>query len=180
MKTNLIELCHHRWILPILAELHRQNGGSKFVTLINRLQLSRDSLSRTLNQMQTLELITRNTVYAHPLRPEYILTAHTKALAASAFTLMQQLEPQDTLLNKWALPTIQALQQQTRFSRLLEVLPNITSRALTMTLKDLKQGGYVWHLQREYKLTKQGEALANAIQQLETALIQSNKPLEVN
>jgi DNA-binding HxlR family transcriptional regulator len=165
MKPPLIELCHHRWILPILAELHRQNGGSKFVTLINHLQLSRDSLSRTLDQMQTMGLITRNTIYAHPLRPEYILKVHSQALAANAFILMQHLEPhQETLLNKWALPTIHALEQHTRFSKLLEVLPNITSRALALTLKNLEQHGFIIHLQAQYLLTEKGLDLAKSIQ----------------
>jgi DNA-binding HxlR family transcriptional regulator len=162
MKITLIQLCHHRWIIPILAELHQQNGGSKFVTLVNRLELSRDSLSRTLQIMLELHLIERNTVYAHPLRPEYILMAHCKDLAKHAHALMPQLEPQETLLNKWALPTIHALQSHNRFSRLLEVLPNITSRALTMILKDLEQHGYVRHEKREYSLSEHGQALAKA------------------
>jgi DNA-binding HxlR family transcriptional regulator len=167
MKPTLIKLCHHRWILPILAELHHQNGGSKFVTLVHHLQLSRDSLSRTLDQMQTMQLIERNTIYAHPLRPEYILKAHSKALATNAFTLMQQLEPdQETLLNKWALPTIHALQEHNRFSKLLEVLPNITSRALALTLKNLEQHGFLIHLQAQYLLTEKGLDLAKSIQTL--------------
>jgi DNA-binding HxlR family transcriptional regulator len=166
MKFTLTQLCHHRWILPILSELHQQNGGSKFVTLLNRLKLSRDSLSRTLQIMLGLELISRNTVYAHPLRPEYILVS--QKLGKHAHNLIQQLEPnQETLLNKWALPTILALQTHHQFSRLLEVLPNITSRALTMTLKDLEQYGYVSHKSREYQLNQKGQAVAHAVQQLE-------------
>jgi DNA-binding HxlR family transcriptional regulator len=167
MKITLIQLCHHRWIIPILAELHQQNGGSKFVTLVNRLELSRDSLSRTLQIMLELQLIERNTVYAHPLRPEYILTTHCQDLAKHAHMLMPQLEPQEILLNKWALPTISALHDQTRFSRLLEVLPKITSRALTLTLHDLEQHGYVWHREREYQLSQKGQVLAQAVQSLE-------------
>ncbi len=167
MKITLTQLCHHRWILPILSELHQQNGGSKFVTLINRLQLSRDSLSRTLQIMLELELIARNTVYAHPLRPEYILI--DQKLGEHAYNLMQQLEPnQKTLLNKWALPTILALQSHHRFSRLLEVLLGITSRALTLTLKDLEQHGYIRHQQRQYILTHTGEQIAAAIALLES------------
>jgi DNA-binding HxlR family transcriptional regulator len=166
MKITLIQLCHHRWIIPILAELHQQNGGSKFVTLVYRLKLSRDSLSRTLQIMLETQLIERNTVYAHPLRPEYILTTQTKDLAKHAHNLMPQLEPQETLLNKWALPSISALQNHNRFSRLLEVLPNITSRALTLTLHDLEQHGYLWHQEREYHLSQKGQALAQAVQLL--------------
>ncbi len=168
MNPTLIELCHHRWILPILAELHKQNGGSKFVTLINRLELSRDSLSRTLQIMQNLQLIERNTVYAHPLRPEYILTTTGKNLAPHAHTLLQQLEPKtETLLKKWALPTIQALQNHNRFSRLLEVLPNITSRALILTLDDLEQNTLLVHWQRNYNLTENGMQIANTTRFLE-------------
>jgi DNA-binding HxlR family transcriptional regulator len=167
MKIILIQLCHHRWIIPILAELHQQNGGSKFVTLINRLKLSRGSLSRTLQIMLELQLITHNTIYAHPLRPEYILSNRSKNLARHAHNLIPQLKPREILLNKWALPTLYALQIHNRFSKLLKVLPNITSRALIMTLHDLEQHGYVWHKKREYILTEQGQILANAIALLE-------------
>ena len=45
---RFVALFHHRWAVPVLAELHRGAGGAKFVTLVNRLGIGRDSLRRTL------------------------------------------------------------------------------------------------------------------------------------
>ena len=47
---DLAVLFHHRWAVPILAELHG-SGGGKFVTLVARLSISRDSLTNTLRAM---------------------------------------------------------------------------------------------------------------------------------
>ena len=46
----LLALVHFRWALPILAELQHSNG-CKFVTLVMRLDLSKDALSRTLTAL---------------------------------------------------------------------------------------------------------------------------------
>ena len=44
---DLIALFHHRWSAPVLAELGRTRG-TRFVVLVNRLGVGRESLRRTL------------------------------------------------------------------------------------------------------------------------------------
>ncbi|MGH2451320.1 MAG: winged helix-turn-helix transcriptional regulator, partial [Candidatus Limnocylindria bacterium] len=70
---SISALFHHRWAAPVLAELDRSRG-SRFVTLSNRLALSRESLRRTLTALIDAGLVMKNPGYGHPLRPEYILT----------------------------------------------------------------------------------------------------------
>ena len=71
--STLVSLCHHRWTLPVLAEIERTRG-SRFATLSGRLGAGGDSLRRTLRSLDHLGLVTRNPGYGHPLRPEYVFT----------------------------------------------------------------------------------------------------------
>ena len=43
-------LFHHRWSIPVLAQLHR-SSGSRFVTLAKGLGVSRESLRQTLGAL---------------------------------------------------------------------------------------------------------------------------------
>ncbi len=133
----LINLVHYRWALPILSELHR-NNGCKFVTLVKRLKLSKNALSRTLNALIEQDLVMRNPGYGHPLRPEYILTAKGQQIGQVVFELMQtleRLEVTDIALKKWSLPIVLLLQDQPRFTDILEQLPGLTTRALALGLE---------------------------------------------
>jgi DNA-binding HxlR family transcriptional regulator len=167
LNLSLIELCHHRWALPILAELHHLGGGSKFVTLVNRLNISKDALSRTLQALLEMELIERNLVYAHPLRPEYLLCGASKPIAQAASVLLERL-PSDVLLKKWALPTLEALLTEKKFSALLKHLKPITNRALALTLTDLELYGLLER--NSMTLTTQGRKVAEQMAQLHAAL----------
>lgn len=168
---HLSTLVHHRWALPILSELYRDDG-CKFVTLVNRLSVSRDSLSRTLEHLQTLGLAVKNPGYGHPLRPEYVLTPSGQLVGSDALELMNQLHDlgiTDMALKKWSLPVTLAVHTGLeRFSALLEAFPGLTSRALTLALRDLETSGLI---QREadstYGLTPSGTRVAGALEQLE-------------
>ena len=178
----LIALCHHRWSIPILSELHRDNGA-KFVTLVQRLKISRDALSRTLEALTQLGLISRNPGYGHPLRPEYLLSASGKHIGQAALELLhhlQQLEAINTPslkigLKKWTLPTLHAIHQRiNRFSSLRETLPTIGPRALTLTLQDLEQLAWLTRSEGGYGLSANGKKLAETLepltQKLETTI----------
>jgi DNA-binding HxlR family transcriptional regulator len=165
----LIALCHHRWSIPILAELHRDNGA-KFVTLVKRLKISRDALSRTLEALMQLGLVKRNTGYGHPLRPEYILTAPGKHIGQNTLeplNQIQQLEATNIALKKWTLPTLHAIHHGiTRFSSLRETLPTISPRALTLTLQDLEQLAWLRRSEGNYELSTSGKKLAETLEPL--------------
>jgi DNA-binding HxlR family transcriptional regulator len=171
---HLSALVHHRWALPILAELYRDDG-CKFVTLVNRLGISRDSLSRTLEHLQTLGLAVKNPGYGHPLRPEYVLTPSGQLIGSDALTLMnalRDLDITDVALKKWSLPVTLAVHTGVeRFSALLEVFPGLTSRALTISLRDLETNGLIQRrADSTYALTPNGTQVGNLLGQLDLEL----------
>ena len=109
---HIIPLLHHRWAVPILAELHRTGGGAKFITLLNRLQTNRPSLKRTLQSLIDAGLVTPNPGYGHPMRPEYILTKAGTSLGPHCtriMKLLRRLNLVDVGLRKWPLCIIAAL-----------------------------------------------------------------------
>lgn len=141
--TDLIALFHHRWAVPVLAELERQRG-SRFAALVGILGLGRESLRRTLDALIALGLVERNPGYGHPLRPEYVLTPHGAEVAARCRRLLDALgDEREVALRKWSLPVLVALGRAGRFSELRAELPGITPRALALALKDLQAAGLV-------------------------------------
>lgn len=138
----ITELFHHRWTIPIVADLF-QYGGARFVELINRLQISRDSLSNTLRYLDEKQLAIRNPGYGHPLRPEYILTERGTALGPICLKFMRTVEKQDLhdlALRKWPMPVLLSINSGAqRFNELRQELDFITPRALSNTLLQLEE-----------------------------------------
>ncbi len=170
----LINLVHYRWALPILSELHRSDG-CKFVTLVKRLKLNKNALSRTLNALLEQDLVMRNPGYGHPLRPEYILTAKGQQIGQAVFEVMQtleRLEITDIALKKWSLPIVLILQDQPRFTDILEQLPGLTTRALALGLGMLRQAELLELFEgipgsrKSYRLNLHGRELAAKIKAL--------------
>lgn len=140
---DLIALFHHRWSAPVLAELERTRGA-RFVELVNRLGIGRESLRRTLAALIALGLVRRNPGYGHPLRPEYLLSGPGEDVAKRCGRLLQALDGNaDVALKKWSLPVVFALRRPSRFSELREALPGVTARSLALALKDLERAGLV-------------------------------------
>jgi DNA-binding HxlR family transcriptional regulator len=140
--STLIALCHHRWSLPVIAEIGRTRG-SRFATLTGRLGVAGESLRRTLGYLQEEGLVERNEGYGHPLRPEYLLTAEGRAVAPRAQELLDALAGhEDVGLKKWSIPVLAELTEPRRFSELRAALP-VTARALALALADLEQAGLV-------------------------------------
>ena len=141
--STLVSLCHHRWTLPVLAEIERTRG-SRFATLSGRLGAGGDSLRRTLRSLDHLGLVTRNPGYGHPLRPEYVFTPAGRRIGPAAARLVGALSGrEDVGLKKWSLPVLAALEEPRRFSELRGALPEATPRALALALKDLQAAGLV-------------------------------------
>jgi len=143
---RLATLAHHRWSLPVLAELHR-GRGAKFVTLVKRLGVSRDSLRRTLDALIFHGWVRRNAGYGHPMRPEYLLTGAGASVAPACAELVETLREMDLEaigLRKWSLPVTRKLGGgDGRFNELKAGLPGVTARALTLALKGLREAGVV-------------------------------------
>ncbi len=162
-------LLHRRWSVPLLAELDR-DAGCKFVTLARRLEVSRDSLARTLEALIEHGWIARNPGHGHPMRPEYILTAGGARLAPwcrRAVDVLRRLGLEEVGLRKWSLPVAYLIQSgRRRFSELKAGAPGLTARALTLALKDLSAAGIVERLvthdyppATHYRLTPRGRRL---------------------
>jgi DNA-binding HxlR family transcriptional regulator len=137
-------LFHFRWSLPVLAELHLA-GGTKFVTLANRLGVGRETLRRTLDALVEAGLVARNPGYGHPLRPEYVLTKRGRQIGPAAVRLVDALRDEgleDVGLKKWSLPVVLELAAERRFAELRTAL-RVSPRALTLALKDLAHAGLV-------------------------------------
>jgi DNA-binding HxlR family transcriptional regulator len=145
-RDDFETLFHRKWSIPILAELKRQ-GGSKFVTLQNRLEIGPTALRQTLDFLIEKQVIVRNPGYGHPMRPEYILTEGGLPVASKCKDLIDAVEDHKVirvLLMKWSLPTLLAIAGGARrFSELRDSLQNVTARALTLFLKEAQAAGVV-------------------------------------
>ncbi len=140
---SIERLFHHRWAVPVLAELSDSPG--RFVTLARALGLSRESLRQTLAALIAEGLVERNPGYGHPLRPEYLLTERGRAVAPACARLVAELRRQgafDVGLRKWSMPVLLALDEERRFGE-LRVALGTSPRALTLALKELGEAGLV-------------------------------------
>ncbi len=136
----LIELAHHRWNVPVIAELYRLSGA-KFVTLSSSLNVSRSALSASLNDLIGHGLVERNPGHGHPMRPEYLLTQLGMAMGDECLSLQHLIsrrDEQDVAYRKWTLPLVAAIGSEVRrFNEVQLLLPEATPRAITMGLKSL-------------------------------------------
>lgn len=142
----LVQLGSHRWLVPLLADL-AAHKGARFVELIHRLGLSRDSCARTLEAATATGWVQRNPGHGHPLRPEYILTEAGAAAATRAATIAEAqkaigLAPGAT--TRWGLPLVAGIGAgNDRFNALSRLLAPATPRALSQGLAALGQHGLV-------------------------------------
>ena len=142
----LIALAHHRWNIPVIAELYRQSGA-KFITLANRLGASRGSLSASLTDLVEQGLVVRNPGHGHPMRPEYLLTADGDAIGKQCLqlaTVLARRGETDLAYRKWTLPLVAALGEKVRrFNELRVTLGDrATPRAVTLGLKAMQSTGW--------------------------------------
>ena len=124
--VRLADLCHHRWAIPVMAELHLRKGA-KTVTLRNALRVAPDSLRRTLEGLAERGLVERNPGYGHPMRPEWILTMAGKRLGPPCVAVsrsVRRLGIQGAAGRKWTLPVLLTLRSgESRFSEIGRALP---------------------------------------------------------
>jgi DNA-binding HxlR family transcriptional regulator len=171
--STLARLAHHRWTLPVLAEIER-TSGSRVAALTGHLGVSRESLRRTLAALQAEGLVARNPGYGHPMRPEYLLTPRGHEIAPAAREALAAARGHEEIaLKKWSLPVLAELERPRRFSELRAALPDAGPRALTLALKDLAAAGLVERTVTDayppavvYETTAAGSPLADAARRL--------------
>jgi DNA-binding HxlR family transcriptional regulator len=177
MSTNttetLIALGQHRWLPYLLVEIARTDGA-RFVELLHRMGISRESLSRTLEGGISLGWIVRNPGHGHPLRPEYLLSETGKFAAVCASNILQA-EQQSGLppfsMNRWSRPIIHVIGEgERRYSAIASKLTRSNPRALTQSLKSLIAHRLVdrrildgYPPASEYALTDSGVIIARSL-----------------
>lgn len=168
----LVQLGSHRWLIPLLVDL-AAHKGARFVELIHRLRLPRDSCARTLEAAAAIGWVQRNPGHGHPLRPEYILTQTGSMAAARAATIAEAqaaigLAP--GAATRWGLPLLAGIGAgHDRFNMLSRLLIPATPRALSQGLTALGKYGLVTRAvidmrppASRYDLTRSGRMLAEA------------------
>ncbi|MDF1808350.1 MAG: winged helix-turn-helix transcriptional regulator [Phycisphaerales bacterium] len=142
----LHQIFARRWTVPILALLANE-GGCKFVTLTSRLEGSRDSLKASLELLNTLGFVSRNTGLGHPMRPEYILTSSGTIVSQPAAALVHALDRVGSIelgLKKWSMPTLHAVNMGSdRFSLITSSLGLATDRAVSLALGDMHNASMI-------------------------------------
>jgi DNA-binding HxlR family transcriptional regulator len=138
--STVIELFHHRWMPPLLAELHCAKGG-RIATLAHQLDASQASIRFAIRAAIEAGWVRPNPGSGHPLRPEYALTPAGASLAPACLALVDRLHERDLLdlgLRKWPMPVLRAIDRShARFGELRRRLKVITDRALSQALKEL-------------------------------------------
>jgi DNA-binding HxlR family transcriptional regulator len=147
ITTDLVRrLSAGRWLIPVLAAMAAA-GGSRFSVLERQLQVSKSALSATLARLEAEGWVGRNPGHGHPLRPEYLLTAQGRGVAAWCEQVIGErralgLEP--SALGRWSLPLIGEIGGGwRRFSALQRGLAPISPRALSLELASLRDAALV-------------------------------------
>ncbi len=167
-----IRLAQNRWAVALLADLAAHNGA-RFVELLHRLAISRDSLARTIDAAITQGWVERNAGYGHPLRPEYVLTAEGQRmaiLAARTDLARDAVKIAPGGLARWSMPIICSIDDGHRhFNELSRTLSPASPRALSQGLRKLVGQHLVmrelvddYPPRSLYSLTAQGGVLARA------------------
>ena len=146
MKSTLsiaehVALSQNRWLTALMAEFSDRQGA-RYVELLNRLGMSRDSLSRTLDVAIANGWLARNAGYGHPLRPEYVITEEGYRLVKSAHAIgkaQETLGLKPSSLTRWGMPLIQVVGSgEERFGQIATALKSATPRALSQGLQALE------------------------------------------
>lgn len=173
LLSDLVALSRNRWSVVLLADL-AAHQGARFVELVHRLGLPRDSLVRTLEGAAAAGWVQRNSGYGHPLRPEYVLTSDGARIAAKAAAIaaaQAELGLTPATLTRWGMPLIGAIGPgHARFNELAKTLTPATPRAISQGLQTLTTNSLVARdiahgspPASMYRLTPSGVHLASAV-----------------
>lgn len=169
--SGLARLTHHRWVIPLVAAI---GGGRRFAVLQSELGVARQTLQRALRAADELGLVLRNPGYGHPLRPEYLLSPDGERIRPICTRILRharRLRGEELLARKWVLPVLACLAEggPAHFAELEERVAPITPAALTRTLEELVEAGWVERApsggrpgRMPYRLTRRARSLARA------------------
>lgn len=139
-----VNLTSRAWALTILSLLHAGVPGRQ-APLLAKSGASRTAFAQSLQHLVEQAMLERNPGHGHPLRPEYRLTGHGARAAKLAHQIQQTVKPGDQFLLRraWTLPILTTLQEPGHFNDIKRVLPMITDRALSQSLKSMEDRKWV-------------------------------------
>ena len=119
---ELADLFHHRWAVPVLAEVSTTPAAGRIAALGRRLGAGRQILRRTVAALGERGLVRKNPGYGHPLRPEFLLTRRGIVVGAWCETFVREIRRkrlERVVLRKWSMPVLLAVRRGgRRFSEL--------------------------------------------------------------
>ncbi len=174
-----IQLFHHRWSVPIVANLHTRRH-CRFAELRDILGASRDTLGDTLARLVSNGLVTRTPAGKTPASVEYALSPGGDLVGEACVAAVAAVRTRglvDVALKKWPMLVVIAIGRgAARYGEMHALLPGITSRALAMALKDLEAANLVerrigrgYPPTVTYHLTSLGEEILPAMDALAAA-----------
>lgn len=141
----LVKVTARAWSLPILALLHDGVPGRQ-APLLARTSAGRTAFGQSMDNLIALKLVEHAPGHGHPLRPEFRLTLQGKPVAAMAARISKAMPTSDApavLRRSWTVPVLAVSQQPRYFSAIKTTLPNITDRALSQSLKQLRECDWI-------------------------------------
>ena len=141
----IVNVCSKAWALPILAAMGDGVPGRQ-ATLLTATGAGRSAFAASMNHLIHLQLVRRRGGHGHPLRPEFELTQPGQAVAAFAWTAIQQLgtaEDKALLRRTWTYPVIAVLSREDAYGEVRRALSPITDRALSQSLQALEHAKWI-------------------------------------
>ncbi|GLQ16247.1 winged helix-turn-helix transcriptional regulator [Maritalea porphyrae] len=146
---EIVKLSAKSWSIKILALMHSGVPGRQ-APLLAASGAGRTAFGQSLQYLIEIGMAERNPGHGHPLRPEFRLTKKGIIAAKTAADVLNCLDENDdgfALMRKtWTLPVVALIGKPKRFSEIKSMLPSITDRALSQSLLQLEESGW---LQRE-------------------------------
>ncbi len=139
-----VNITSRAWAIPILSNLHLGVAGRQ-APLLAATGANRTAFAQSIDHLIKVGLMERNPGYGHPLRPEFRLTSLGKSAAAIAnkIDVAAGNSNQDLLRRSWTLPVLTTLHTPSRFGDIKRILPSITDRALSQSLKTMEVRSWV-------------------------------------
>ena len=141
----IVNISSRAWAIPILAKLYSGVSGRQ-ASLLAATGASRTAFRQSLEHLINLGLLERNPGHGHPLRPEFRLTPKGQAVAKIANTILEALNEQEQhlLRRSWTLPVLTTLRSPKQFIGIKHELVSITDRALSQSLRQMEERGWVF------------------------------------
>ena len=141
---DLVKLTSRAWNLTILSLMHAGIPG-RLAPLLAKSGASRTAFAQSLAHLIEIGMLERNPGHGHPLRPEFRLTARGLSAAALAGRILalSGSESRDLMRRSWTVPVLTTLRNPVRFGDIRRGLPDITDRALSISLKSLEERDWV-------------------------------------